>query len=556
MYGSRNDPRDGNEGVRQDTADGGATCSRIEPLLETFHDGALDAEQMRLVAEHVSTCRRCAAHLRRLEQIDRLIQSAPAPKPGPDLRRGLYARIQTAHSDEAVLWPPRWLMRRGAIRVPASASTLEVPPQATTLSVPRTGAEGPLPQPVHTPAGWFSGSAAVAVVVALALVFLSLPRHSVSNSGRGQAPTAQSAQTPRDGSLPVFHLPRFSDWRAAYLSHDGYAHVVSLDGSNDITGPAIPNISVAANIAATSPDGHWLAYITGPKVGSVVIANLATSASDQDATRLVEMEASGQPFWSPDSSRLAVATSGGVYLITASDAHPKLIVATQPGGKLQFAELVGWLDSSHLALLPTQQSLYAPFPTITPPSTSTAQGYVARLLSAPLRNPRSEYGPRSLVSVDVHSSAFASIASLPSGARVSLSPDGTEAFVMTECAAPCSVNPIAELIDTATGQIHQITSVTHASAITWEPVGPIVAATIFSSYPPSVALADLQQNTVQPLVASASAIGWSPDGQTLLLRSVGPGVSVLYALAPVQPGGHEITLTSSIQAFLGFVRTG
>src|SRR5689334_13214196 len=79
-----------------------ADCSRIQPLLEAFHDGALSGVDEHNVREHVARCARCAAHVRRYDEIDAVLRLAAAPRVGSELRTRLYSRIAATQQRRGV----------------------------------------------------------------------------------------------------------------------------------------------------------------------------------------------------------------------------------------------------------------------------------------------------------------------------------------------------------------------------------------------------------------------------------------------------------------------
>jgi anti-sigma factor RsiW len=524
-----------------------AACTQVDPLLEAFHDGALDADWSQFVAQHISGCARCYARLQEYAQTDRLVREAPAPRADPSLRRMLYARIADAGGVGAPLGP--WSSDATADLEDLPTERLPAAGQRRLLFPGRIQPGRPL----RPPAAWLSGGAIAAVVLALVLIFVTLPRaHSGAGSPRA---TSTSAVAPSaTAQSTVFNLPAFHDWRAAYLHSDGTVHVVSLDGASDLTGPALPNLDSMTRQVSVSPDGRFLAYIANPKYGPIVIASLATNSP----ARTVQVRASDFA-WSPDGSRLATDAYfndvNGVYVVGTPASDPVLVPGTQNGGPLQYSQVVGWFDASHLAVLASATATaLQPSPSPTARAPRSAGGVP---LALPLPS-----GPLTLASVDVSTGKAVAIAAAPAGPSISFSPDGKEVLLQNGplAGAPASPSPIS-LIDTATGQIHSVSipDLGVAGAV-WEPGALVVANSVYAAPPQQthVSLVDLQRMTETPIQSDADAIAWSPDGQTLLLvdttQTTGTN-STLYALTPVAASARRVTLTQSFVRFLGLVRT-
>jgi len=96
------------------------SCEQCDELLPGFVLGAVTPEEAAAIAEHVSTCVRCPAHLAAYESVlDRLGESVPPHEPPAALRLQLRAAVQADVAPPAVVsrspwqrwWPargPRW----------------------------------------------------------------------------------------------------------------------------------------------------------------------------------------------------------------------------------------------------------------------------------------------------------------------------------------------------------------------------------------------------------------------------------------------------------------
>jgi hypothetical protein len=188
-------------------------------------------------------------------------------------------------------------------------------------------------------------------------------------------------------------------------------------------------------------------------------------------------------------------------------------------------------------------------------------------LAAPL-SPEQE----ALVTVDITNGATYTIATIPPGTLVALSPDGTEVVAQYTCGQGCAAQGLpTEVIDMRTGAVHALPTsdklIAGSSAFTWNPQDTAFAATLATGSsgptPPQwhIALVDVQHDSATTLRASSFAIGWAPDGSTLLVGDAAilnnggaSGGDKVWFVTPGS-GGSPVALPQPMVAFIGWVRT-
>src|SRR6185312_13890155 len=120
----------------------------------------------------------------------------------------------------------------------------------------------------------------------------------------------------------------------------------TLDGTTDLSGPALPPLTISGLILASagiSPDGHLLAY-SSPGVMMVNVAGTERGTSDWD----VLAGAVDAMAWSPDSRQLALSDGVGGFSVIKAAAGIRIAV---PGTSIPaFRQFIGWIDASHLAI--------------------------------------------------------------------------------------------------------------------------------------------------------------------------------------------------------------
>ncbi|HEX8033619.1 MAG TPA: zf-HC2 domain-containing protein [Ktedonobacterales bacterium] len=554
-----------------------ADCSRIQPLLEAFHDGALSDVDADIVREHVARCARCAAHVRRYEEIDAVLRLAAAPRVGSELRTRLYTRIAATQQ------------RRGVFAMFGSGrkerDEQETDGQASGYwgsgsrrAEARSVFGGGRPGLVTS---WINGMAAIAVVLLLVLLFNTL-------MGMPERARVSSTSTASGRLIATLTgLPKFSDYRAAYLDFEGRLQFVAANGQI-VTGPTLPNTGLLMRVPAApyydvdvSQDGHYLAYVEGDASardattplpdgygGPVAIVNLKTGA-------ILSMPVVANDLsWSPDSRLLAAPDAntsnnhGDVNIVDAATGLVHQLKASFEGRQALIPLVAGWIDSAHIAVF-YQQSDSGPVATPSAATASQSTGSVQQ----------------SLGSLDIHSGAITYLADLPDPSDVFLSPDGREVLL-----APNVSTSMAHVVDTRTGQSRELPHISDAFVgkfadlgaggnwalhSAWQPgTGHVLALSLsvgssLARQDANVWLLDLDADSQRQVASNAYPLAWSPESpQELLLcdpphadatgeyplggAGVGP---TLYTIKLVAPGTTSPPLTESMAVFLGLVRT-
>lgn len=582
MRGSFEQPGDAD--VRRDTAETGdmaaeqeplrvawpeAACDRVRPLLETFHDGALSGADERFVREHVASCARCAARLRRFGEIDAVLRSVPAPRVGPELRTQLYARIAEAQQRRGIF------ARRGS--------------QRTQEAHVRTGYRGGSLRPAAAGSAfgsgrpglvvsWINGVAAIAVVALLVLLF-----NTLTGMPYRTTPSSKPARGQVIGTLAG--LQKFSDYRAAYLDVEGRLRIVSASNRRVESGPALPNTGLLMRTpaesyydVAVSQDGHYLAYVEGDTSvrdaatlpdgfgGPVAIADLTTGVVLSAAVRANDLS------WSPDNRFLAapdVTNPADITIIDATTGGSRRLAVKYDGDTQASVPLVaGWIDTTHIAVF-YQHGDSLPTPTAVTPAASESTGPVQQ----------------SLGSMDMRTGVITYLADLPDPSDVFLSPDGQQALL-----APNYSTTMASVIDTRTGASRELPGISGAFAgkfadlgaggnwslhSAWQPgTGHVLALSLAINsgsfkQQPGIWLLDLDHDSATLVAANMYPLAWIPGPPQALVicdppqadstgsyPSDGAGVnSKLYTLAPVEQGREMLPLAGGMVAFLGLVRT-
>jgi WD40 repeat protein len=384
---------------------------------------------------------------------------------------------------------------------------------------------------------FFLRPAALALALALLVALAGCDQSAV------QPPPKHPTLTPTPTGLPAF-----ADWRAAYLSSDGFVHVVTLDGKTDLTGPALPPFKSGGQILASagaSPDGHLLAYNST----DLVIANVAGSGHGA-STREVLAGAVAGIAWSPDSRQLALNGGLGELSLLRTTADARTPVPGTPIPNVNVLHLWGWLDASHLAIG-------------TGAIVDGKESATAYVLS----------------SLDVTSGALRAIATIRSpglGApAIILSPDGSRALFYNGNLRDRPFTPIVDAIDTATGTVTPLPTILRATysesfgreytSLAWRPgTHQLAVSTGFlENNDLKMWLLDLDHDTATPLLNGQYVAQWSPDGATLVVSTstqaeAGLGPFDLSAVTFAPDGQPHVTLLTHFAMsfpFLGFVRT-
>lgn len=344
---------------------------------------------------------------------------------------------------------------------------------------------------------------------------------------------------------PFSVFPMFSDWRAAYQTPDGHLHVVTLDGTNDIAGPALPGMDSSftglhfAN-AGVSPDGHVLAYAANPGLSILDVSGRTSVPSEPPPDVIYEM------FWSSDGSELALGNGvGSLYLAKpftgSSGRHANPIPGTPgpwaPG--LGIGNLLGWVDGTHVAV------------TVAPTGNSITLG-VLNVYTGALRR----------VAI-IRSTSLGSY-------RFALSPDGSMALFYNRPFRDDPYTPQVDLISITTGAITPLPAINQATrsaftSVAWRRGTSMVAVSTGFAVNGDLRtwVLDVQHDTAWHLTDGYYAMGWAPSSSTLVVSAynqfeVGQGPFEIDAIT-VTPDHHStrVVLTRNAVSFpfVGFVRT-
>jgi hypothetical protein len=566
---------------RKRTSDVSSDCDRIEPLLETYHDDALRETDLQAVRQHLRECARCSARLGAFGQVDRLLREEPPPAPPPTLRQGLYMRIaQVQQPADATRAPRMGGTSRPHARMQQSGAAAPAAHDPRRISV-------------------LSGGIAALTVVALLALVLSRMSLGVQRSAAGRT-TAHTLAHVGTVAQTFAELPKFDDWRVAYLGTDRQVHIVSADGSRAVTAPSLPDDALLttpppapyANVAA-SPDGHAVAYVAGSGIvlpgtskvsaGPLTVVNLHTGAQSHYNVSTTSC------YWSPDGSELvALSADPDVPALSiihvGGDGSVTTVTPTYRGQVAHMQRVIGWTDNTHVL------GIFSPSPGSLP------QGYApaangSQLLAQPLSGGIAQIG---LGVVDVATSHVRVLDNLPLEPETFLSPDGKTLFIPTSW-----WNDSALVMDTASGQYRELpaiartftdkmervqTTLDAANAnwsmhAAWLPGTNQVALSLAVggptpigspvSQPSGVWVLDLAADTATQVTSRTYPLAWLPGTSTLLTAdppgpqangiypAQGAGVGpTLYTLAsPQGNGGREVRIAGSMSAYLGLVRT-
>jgi hypothetical protein len=433
------------------------------------------------------------------------------------------------------------------------------------------------------------------------LMFTRLPGPGLRGGGTSTAARADRIANQVVASFA--RLPRFDDWRAAYLGTDRQVHIVSADGVHIVTAPGLPDDALLtaavpapyANVAM-SPDGSAVAYVSGSGVvgqgvgtvpaGPITVIDLRTGG-----TNSFDISTTAS-YWSPDSSQLAALGADqsvpALYLLPAHGGGVTTVTPTYNEQAARLDRLIGWTDSTHVLGV------------FTPSPVPGSQGFVPAVGGRPLTRPLANTfsGGLALVglgTVDVMSGQVALLDNLPVEPETFLSPDGKLLFIPTSW-----WNDTAMVVDTATGQIRQLPAIGRAFAgklqrlqtsvdapnanwsmhAAWLPgayyemalslaVGGPTTTGSELSQPSGVWLLDLTGDKATQVTSRTYPLAWVPGTSTLLTADPpAPGTDgaypaegagtgpTLYALASPQFGStQEVRIAGSMLAYLGLVRT-
>ncbi len=68
-------------------------CSQIRPLLSAYLDGQNEAQESRMVKEHLESCDKCREELAQLQGLCRLLLNLEKPRPACGLWESIKARL-------------------------------------------------------------------------------------------------------------------------------------------------------------------------------------------------------------------------------------------------------------------------------------------------------------------------------------------------------------------------------------------------------------------------------------------------------------------------------
>lgn len=351
------------------------------------------------------------------------------------------------------------------------------------------------------------------------------------------APAATTATAQLATSTPTGMFPAFSDWRLAYLGQDKRVHAVTQDGKTDLAGPLLtnPRQNELWGQIVIAPDGRAVAYQDATRGNLGAITNLRPGPAGSKNTQTFQ---GADFFWSPDGTRLAflaydVRSGQSSWKISAvGSAEP----VTFPGSETLANQgtVVGWLDTTHLAVLLHQGDPATSYTLSSLDMTSGALRQIAPISADGLGNP-----------------------------SFTFSPDGSEALLTNSIGeGVTSFTPIVELINTSTGQKHRLPNITSGIqdgfiVIAWKPGSSLVLAAVPGG--PALLL-DLAQDNATPFAAGVTPLGWAPDTGTLFTcAKTGAGayqVSTMAAPPPATAAQPVFSVSSATLPFLGFVRAG
>jgi hypothetical protein len=378
--------------------------------------------------------------------------------------------------------------------------------------------------------------------------------------------TLLTASTPRladdtwqvDGPLTAFH-----DWRVAYAGAGGRLYVVSPDGLTTLFGPSLPPVLRRTTdpvldggldaAASASPDGHWVACLTHD--ASLVLLHLSATPPSVRFLR-IPPDATAV-YWSPDSTRLALARrSGAIGIVTVAGMRVSPLATGLAGAgvaELGEAAVVGWLDAGRL--LVARRDLGSGTAALV--AVSVATGTEQRLASIPLAG-----------------------AMLP---RFSLSPARKQILAFGD-GGTSGVRASLTLIDATTGRTRPLLAIERTldgpfTMAIWNGETPTLLALthVFDPvHPADPALhtwtLDLADDSAARAHGYGTPLGWVPDGGWLIYASVivqdsptapaGPDAASIFelrswSLSPRNGRAYINPITAATQriTFLGFVRT-
>lgn len=342
-------------------------------------------------------------------------------------------------------------------------------------------------------------------------------------------------------------LPRYTDWRAAYMGMDGNLHVVSLDGNREVmVGPlgGMTTNGLHLTTAGISPDGSLLAYVgdDGMQVVAVGSGDLQRRASGIEAEYII---------WSPDGNQIALSNGGdGFSVQRISDGHLSIMPGSGSPTLQGMGEIVGWTAPTLVAV-----SLNPTTPTAGDFANTTGVGVV------------------DITNWQVRTVATISAPNLDIP-YFALSPDGTEALLYNRQFRADPFTPLTDLIDMRTGAVTPLPRIAAQvlskgfgfTTVAWKPgTQTVMVSNGFGNG--GLWLLNLGNDTAlaqpaDPQTGAMYPVGWAPDGSHVVLSSgwqagVNEGP---FTLVAATVGAQGITATTVLTTnamnfpFLGFAR--
>lgn len=362
--------------------------------------------------------------------------------------------------------------------------------------------------------------------------------------GCASTPTASVPQLQSSTSVVTGQLPRFTDWRGAYLASDGKVHVVSLDGKTDLTGPTLPHLtspSLVFSNAGIAPDGRTVAY-AAPELDLVDVTGHKSPRTVNVYGGLDHLQ------WSPDGTKLLSYDGPGQFtLLTLSTGQT---TALNPGqGVIDYK---GWIDNTHIATISYLGASYA----------SDGAG---------------DSAPTSvqLDSVDVTSGQVRTITTVRGPGTpfdFAISPDGSLALSYDVRWRAFSFSPQVSVIDLATGNVTPLPNISDMSgasfkSVAWRPGTGQVAVTtqVGDNRDGEVWMLDTAHDSATEVVSGECALAWTPDGSALALSNAFNGPNAVIGEGPdnlemlrfngtSQPRIITVTDQAVSFPFIGFAR--
>jgi hypothetical protein len=359
--------------------------------------------------------------------------------------------------------------------------------------------------------------------IIFALIFLS------ACNSQSSSPIAVSATSTSTVSTHSF---RFSDWRVAYLAEDDYIHAISLDGKSDDVSAFSILFKWGFNTANAyiSSDGYTYAYaqddflIYDLNVGNITITG----------DRII---AAYTLFWSSDGSYLAAGDNITNFWTVNMATHTSTHVPYAPPPDKR-AELLGWADAHHLAIMRNTTSTYI-FSSI---DISTGHEHVIATIP---------------------------IADISGTLYWSLSPDGSLILLNNHPFRDNPYTPVVLTINTSTGAITHLSHIAQMTGsdfltVAWRTGDPHTVA-VAPNGSNQVWMLHVQTDTATQFATNNFPTVWSPDGRTLILstgwygEASGSGSYTLTAMTfdSADKVASQVELTKNAYALplVGFAKT-